>query len=134
MRLNYRKKRKYINCVVSIDDYELLKLNAENLWLTTTAYLRDSAIAFSKQRTLFPKNVLDLMWEFRFVLRNIANNINQIAKYVNTKHKLWFAKLIKLKLLVNKLEHQVLSFMENLTKHYDYKVMEYKTRAKQKQH
>ena len=119
MREEYRKDKKYLNCVLSKEEFKKIKTNSKSHWKTPTTYLRESAIAYSKQKFLIPENIKEQLERFIFILRSIANNINQIVKHINTKHSAWKAEIIEIKNTVHWLESLIKSFIENPEKHND---------------
>jgi len=46
------------------------------------------ALAYSQQQTLTPNAVIEELKELKYLIRNIANNVNQMAHYSNTVHAL----------------------------------------------
>ena len=73
------------------------------------AFLKQVYFAFQKKQPILPEKKQKDYSETIFLLRNIANNINQIAKRqtlqkVNTFKKVAFGDLLKVKNKVHQLE------------------------------
>jgi rRNA-processing protein FCF1 len=86
-REEYKKKVKYINVAIPMPMYQELEKLAEVEDEKVATLIRNMALAHMKQKTMVPKTVETELKEFIFLMRNIANNINQIAHHSNiVKH------------------------------------------------
>ncbi len=87
-REDYKKKMKYVNVAVPVSMYEELeKLSELDGKKKVSALLRNMALAYMHQKTFVPKEIESELKEFTFLVRNVANNINQIAHHSNVvKH------------------------------------------------
>lgn len=86
-RADYKKKMKYVNVAVPVSMYEELEKLSEIEKVKVSALIRNMALAYMHQKTFVPKEVESELREFTFLIRNVANNINQIAHHSNiVKH------------------------------------------------
>lgn len=86
-REDYKNKMKYINVAVPVSMYEELEKLSELEDKKVSALLRNMALAYMHQKTFVPNNIESELKEFTFLVRNVANNINQIAHHSNiVKH------------------------------------------------
>lgn len=81
---NYKEQRKRINLSVSFSDYQKIEYLAQQMQLKPTSYtyqvLQEK---LGKNPNLSPEIEKELK-ELKLLVRNIANNINQIAHRSNT--------------------------------------------------
>lgn len=86
-RENYKKKMKYVNVAVPISMYEELEKLSDLEQVKVSALIRNMALAYMHQKTFVPREVESELREFTFLIRNVANNINQISHHSNiVKH------------------------------------------------
>lgn len=86
-RENYKKKMKYVNVAVPVSMYEELEKLSDLEQVKVSALIRNMALAYMHQKTFVPREVESELREFTFLIRNVANNINQIAHHSNiVKH------------------------------------------------
>ena len=86
-REEYKKKVKYINVAVPLPMYEELEKLSDLENTKVSALIRNMALAYMQQKTFVPKNIEAELKEFTFLMRNVANNINQISHHSNiVKH------------------------------------------------
>lgn len=86
-REDYKKKMKYINVAVPVSMYDELEKLSDLEQVKVSTLLRNMALAYMHQKTFVPKEVASDLKEFTFLMRNVANNINQIAHHSNiVKH------------------------------------------------
>jgi hypothetical protein len=112
----YRKKRtKYVNCALSLDEYDSLKECAEKSGRKPTKFLREAAFAYMGQHYLVPKNIDAKMANLVALLRNVAGNINQIARRTNRWQKLTVIDLLQARSLLSKQEEAIKEFLSNPT-------------------
>ncbi len=76
---HYQAKR--VNLTLSPDEYREFLREAKNTKLTT--YVKNLALAGLHSQTVIPENLETELKTLRFAIRNIANNVNQIAHYSN---------------------------------------------------
>lgn len=110
-REEYKKKVKYINVAVPIDMYEQLEKLSELEHTKVSVLLRNMALAYMQQKTFVPKTIESELKEFTFLIRNVANNINQIAHHSNIiKHMVDENSLL---MEIKKLEDRVMEYTLN---------------------
>ena len=110
----YRKGRKFVNCVLSIEEYATLKKQAESAGCSPTAYLRKAAFASLERKPLIPKFIEVRISELVHLLRNMATNLNQIARRTNQTTKLGLFDAFQARKTVLGLEIAFKVFMDNL--------------------
>lgn len=87
-RKEYAKKVRYVNVAVPLSSYNELEKLAKKEDTKVTTLLRNMSLAYMQQKTFVPKEIEDELKELRFLIRNIANNVNQIAHHSNLVEKL----------------------------------------------
>ena len=80
----YYKLNKSLSVTVSIDDYEALKVRAGEYGMKPITLLRDMAFSVLYDESFVPELVESELKELRFLILNIANNVNQMAHYSNS--------------------------------------------------
>ena len=88
MKEEYRPSKERIDCTLTKEEFRHIKAEAKAHGKNRTAFFRESALAYTKQKYLVPANIREKLEENIFLLKNIANNLNQIAKHANSKHKI----------------------------------------------
>jgi hypothetical protein len=79
-----KKRKKYVNVSFSKDEYDYIKKIADKEGEKVTPFIKALALAQAGKIDYIPKEKQDKLNEFVFMIRNIANNVNQIAKHSNT--------------------------------------------------
>ena len=82
-RKDYDKKTKYVTISIPISEYEELEKRAKKEGVKVSTLLKNMALAYMQTKTLIPSSIEDRLSEFIFLMRNVANNINQIARNSN---------------------------------------------------
>lgn len=82
-RKDYDKKTKYVTVSIPISEYEELEKQAKKEGVKVSTLIKNMALAYMQTKTLTPKAIEDRLSEFIFLMRNVANNINQIARNSN---------------------------------------------------
>ena len=100
---NRKNEVKHIKLTFSIEEYNLLKKIAEREGLKTTTLIKKMALTQIGKTFYNKAEIQAKLDEFIFLVRNIANNINQIARHSNT-----------IKQVIE--ENKVLSFLQDLEK------------------
>lgn len=86
-RKDYKNRMKYVNVAVPVSMYEELEKLSALEQVKISSLLRNMALAYMHQQTFVPNTVESELKEFTFLIRNVANNINQIAHHSNiVKH------------------------------------------------
>lgn len=84
----YKDRAKRVSVTLTNAEYSDLAKRAKAEGVKPTALLKNMAIAYHQQAPIMPEMIRDELQELRFLLRNVANNINQIAHHSNTIRKL----------------------------------------------
>ena len=84
----YYKLNKSLSVTVSMDDYEALKARADELGCKPIPLLRDMALSVLYDEAFMPELVESELKELRFLILNIANNVNQMAHHSNTSRSM----------------------------------------------
>jgi hypothetical protein len=69
-------------------EYKELSTRARAEGVKTTTLVKNMALAYHQGQTIMSEPILKELQELRFLLRNVANNINQIAHHSNTIKRL----------------------------------------------
>jgi len=103
-RQKYRHLIKRVNCTLLKDEYEELSRQASKAGLKLTPYVKRAAFAYTKQEYIVPRKVEEELREIIWLLRNIGNNLNQLAARANTLKKTTVFDLMKAKKSIHDLE------------------------------
>lgn len=122
-RKNYDATVKYINVSLPLTTHAAFLRKAKQHKLSITTYFRNLALkAFHSELIASPQIEKDLH-DLTLLIRNIANNINQIARHSNTVHK-----LINEQQLLRELHHLELSIknytQDKLRDNHDHQIYE----------
>lgn len=86
-RKTYEKKVKYVTVSIPVTEYKELEKIAKKEKTKVSALVKNMTLAYMQTKTLVPSSIEERLNEFVFLMRNVANNINQIARISNTvKH------------------------------------------------
>ena len=107
----YNQRKKYIKCSLENSQYQSLEQYAKKAGMKPATFLRAAAFAYMNQRQLLPKSVTDRLPSLISFIRNIANNLNQIARHTNTFKKTTIYDLLKARNNVLAFEDKILSFI-----------------------
>jgi hypothetical protein len=110
----HREKTKRISITLSEEEYNLLKSRADKLNTKPTTYLKNVYNSYHKKTIVQSQDLQDDIKDLRFLIRNIANNINQIARNNNIMNSLFNGKKAITKL--SELENLILDFIERKKK------------------
>jgi hypothetical protein len=69
-------------------EYEEIEQRAKKEGVKPTTLVRNMTLAYHQQTPIVPESIKEELQELRFLIRNVANNINQIAHYSNTIQRL----------------------------------------------
>jgi len=97
----YKKKAKYVNVAVPLDVYACLEKIAVVEETKVSTLMRKVAIEYLAQTPSLPKESQEDLKEVKRLIRNIANNVNQVAHHSNI-----------IKGMVE--EHQLLDYIKKL--------------------
>ena len=81
---DYVDSRKRVNISLSASDFEKIQYLSELNKTKPTTYISDLVQQQLKKSPFVAKHILDEIKDIKFLLRNIATNINQIAHRSNT--------------------------------------------------
>ena len=109
----YRKEHRYINCVLTLEEYDLLKNYAQASGQKPTVYLREAAFAYMGKRYLVPKDIEEQLKLLVVEIRKIGGNVNQVAKRANRMQKLMVWDAVRARERINQLEDRVKAFIRN---------------------
>jgi hypothetical protein len=84
----YKDRARRVSVTLTNAEYNDLAKRAKAEGVKPTALLKNMAIAYHQQAPIMPEMIRDELQELRFLLRNVANNINQIAHHSNTVKRL----------------------------------------------
>lgn len=103
-------KGKRVNLTLSPSEYRAFSQQAKNQKVTT--FIKKLALSALNQQALIPKNLDTELKMLHFAIRNIANNVNQIAHHSNTVKQLTSAEENNLLLHIKQLEDAVQAYTE----------------------
>ena len=84
----YKERVHRMSLSFSKAEYKEIEKRAKTEGVKPTTLVKNMAIAYHQQNTIIPEPIVEELQELRFLLRNVANNINQIAHYSNTIQRL----------------------------------------------
>lgn len=84
----YAKTHKNITISATLKEYEELEKKAKKENVKVTTLTRNMAFAYMQQKTFVPSDIGERLDDLRFLIRNVANNVNQIAHNSNLVGKL----------------------------------------------
>lgn len=83
-----RKNLKDVHIYLTKEQYSYFEKVAEKEDLTVTSLIKAMALVQAEKTYYLPKEIQEKLNEFVFLIRNIANNVNQIARHSNTLKEL----------------------------------------------
>jgi hypothetical protein len=84
----YQERTHRIAVTLTPTEYRELTKRAQAEGVKTTTLVKNMAMAYHQGQAVVPEAVQSELQELRFLLRNVANNINQIAHHSNIIHRL----------------------------------------------
>lgn len=84
----YQERTHRIAVTLTPTEYRELTARAKAEGVKTTTLVKNMALAYHQGQAIMPEAVQGELQELRFLLRNVANNINQIAHHSNIVHRL----------------------------------------------
>lgn len=87
-KAEYQERTHRVSITLNNAEYNEIEKRAKAEGIKPTAIIKNMALAYHQQATIMPEMIRDELQELRFLLRNVANNINQIAHHSNTIRKL----------------------------------------------
>lgn len=107
----YKCKKKQISLTLSLPEYRYWQSLAKNNGTTVGKQIKAEASAYQRQARAPNAELLTELSQHTYVLRGIANNLNQIARHTNTFSQ-WLLRHETLHLL-QKLERVAERFIED---------------------
>jgi hypothetical protein len=111
--LYYRAAIKRINSTLTKTEYATVKTRAARLHMKPTACFKALALAYSEQHYLVPANVEAKLEAVIALLRNIASNVNQVARQANQIGQVGLQDYLVLKEEVLTLEDKIKRAIRN---------------------
>ena len=111
---DYQERTKRVSLTLSLAEYKELEKRAKTEGVKITTLAKNMMMAYHQQAPLIPEIVQKELQELRFLLRNVANNINQIAHHSNTIKRL--ADENGLLLEIQKMENTIDTFVNEKMK------------------
>lgn len=108
----YNARNKRVNLTFNRQEYALLLRTAQSQVKPVSTYAKAMTLAGIQAQAIVPKNIEDELKEVKFLIRNIANNINQIAHHSNTVHELTQSRENNLLQYLKQLENAVQHYTE----------------------
>jgi len=87
-RQEHRRKHKRISLTVNFAEYSAFQFRASQENCKVTSLVRKFAFDGLTQQLSIPQGIENELQELRFLIRNIANNVNQAAHHSNIIHQL----------------------------------------------
>jgi hypothetical protein len=110
----YKERMTRATLTFTKSEYEKIQEKAKSENTKPATLLKDMAMAYYHQTPLIPEVVANELQELRFLIRNVANNINQIAHHSNTIQRL--ADENGLLLEIKKMEDTINEFVKTKLK------------------
>lgn len=79
-----RTKLKDVHIYLTQQEYDFFKQTAEKQEIKVSKLIKTMALSQAGKTFYLPKEIQEELSEFVFLIRNIANNVNQIARHSNT--------------------------------------------------
>ena len=93
---NYQDQRKRINISLSSADYQKIEYLAGKAALKPTSFVNQIVQEKLNKNPNIPPEIQQELSEVKFLIRNIANNINQVAHRSNTLKVMgWHKEAVK---------------------------------------
>lgn len=87
-KADYQERTKRVSLTLNLAEYKELEKRAKIEGVKITTLAKNMMMAYHQQAPLIPEIVQKELQELRFLLRNVANNMNQIAHHSNTIKRL----------------------------------------------
>ena len=110
----YQERTKRVSITLSNSEYAELEQRAKTEGVKITTLVKNMALAYHQQIQIMPEPIAEELKELRFLIRNVANNINQIAHYSNTIQRL--ADENGLLIEIQKMEQIITTFVKQKLK------------------
>jgi hypothetical protein len=80
----YQERTHRVAVTLNDREYSEFEKRAKNENVRVTTLVKNMALAYHQGQAIIPEALQAELQELRFLLRNVANNINQIAHHSNT--------------------------------------------------
>jgi hypothetical protein len=80
----YSQRMKRVSVTFSNSEYSEIEQRAKKEGVKPTTLVKNMALAYHQQLPIIPEPIAQELKELRFLIRNVANNVNQIAHHSNT--------------------------------------------------
>jgi hypothetical protein len=84
----YSQRTNRVSLTFTNAEYAELEKRAKAENVKPTTLVKNMALAYHQQSPIIPETIKEELQELRFLIRNVANNINQIAHHSNTIQRL----------------------------------------------
>ena len=111
-RREYSQRKKRISITVSNAEYDALAFTALGEQKKVTTLVREYALVSLSGGSRIPTGIKAELQELSLLIRNIANNVNQIARHSNRIQELVDDDENNLLLYLKSLEENVMTFTE----------------------
>jgi hypothetical protein len=85
---SYQEHTHRVAITLTPSEYREFEKRAQAEGVKVTTLVKNMALAYHQQAAIVPDSLRGELQELKFLLRNVANNINQIAHYSNTIRRL----------------------------------------------
>lgn len=109
----YRKDHPSLNVTLTKSEYRRLRKEAKVSGRKCTAFFREAAFAYLNQEYLVPERLDEALYALTYQLTAMGNNLNQIAKHVNTQRRASPEDLSAARSLLEHAEDLIDSFVRN---------------------
>jgi hypothetical protein len=82
-RKEYAKRVKYLNVAIPMKIFKEIESLAVKEKTKVSTLVRDMTIAYMQQKTYVPKEISEELKALKLLIRNVANNVNQVAHHSN---------------------------------------------------
>ena len=83
-REQYKSQAKRVNLTLSNEEHRAFSRAAKREGVKPSSYIKALALAGLNKQATIPANLQEELTTLRFAIRNIANNVNQLAHYSHT--------------------------------------------------
>ena len=87
-RQEVKNRKKRVEFSLNIEEYQELEKEACKQNTSVNQLSKKMIFAYKNKKYLLPQNLSEELQKFTLLIRNIANNINQIAKHSNSVKKI----------------------------------------------
>ena len=108
-RVKRKKHFKELKVTIDIKTFNALKVQAKKYNLTPNKLLLKQALCYTQSNYLVPNDTNEKLVKLIHLFRNIANNINQVAKHSNIFKKVLSTKAVVTNLA--RLEKELVAFI-----------------------